>query len=298
MRGILIPIFYLVFQFIIVFNALEPFCMVVVDEVGRSVSIPDTPKRIVSLAPSITEILYEIGLEDSIVGVTEYSNYPPRVSTLPKIGTYVNINLERVLELQPDLAIGTADGNVKSDVERLNTFGVPIYTTYSKNIQGVMQSIAKIGEITGKKKEAEDLVRDMKGEMSRIRAKSAGSYRPRVVILYSISPIITAGSGTFADDLIRIAGGKNISGDSETKYPRYSLESIIVKNPEIIIVTVMGEDKREKRGTPEFPHIWDNVQAVREKKVYSIDPDIINRPSPRIIMGLKEMVRIFEDVAR
>jgi iron complex transport system substrate-binding protein len=262
-----------------------------IDETGRDVNIPPSPKRIVSLAPSITETLFALGLDEEIVGVTTFSDYPEAAKSKPRVGSFVNISLERVVSLNPDLIIGTADGNKKETIEQLERIGFPVYMINPASLEEIFEMILDIGSITGKDNMATGLVRTLRKRVSTVVSQTTSLKKPKVFFQIGIDPIVTVGRDTLHNKLIELGGGINISGGQTAKYPRYSIEEIIVRKPEIIIVSSMkrGEDFDRIRNTWKR---WKNIPAVKNNRIYILDTDLTDHPSHRIVDGLEAMARI------
>jgi iron complex transport system substrate-binding protein len=184
----------------------------VTDEIGRSVTISNAPRRIVSLAPGITETLYELGLDDKIVGVTSYCNWPPRARQKPRIGGFTNPSIEKIVSLKPDLIIATADGNRKDTVNQLERIGLAVYVTNPSDTDRILKSILHIGEITDKINVAEKLVEKLQKRLDNIAAQTQNKRKPRVFFQIGLEPVITAGRGTLISEVIGRAGGINIAG--------------------------------------------------------------------------------------
>jgi iron complex transport system substrate-binding protein len=262
-----------------------------IDEVGRRVKVPAHPNRIVSLSPSITEILFSLGLEEQIVGVSNHSDFPPEAVSKPRVGSYINPSVERTISLNPDLIVATAAGNPKEFVERMEGLGLSIYTVYPKDFDGILRSIWHIAEITGRQQWAVQIIEDMKGRKERIFHLTSDQNRPKVFLQIGMEPLITVGRGSFADNVISLAGGRNIAGGESIKYPRYSIEEVLVKAPDVIIITSM-DPKGDTRELTERWNRWTTIPAVRARRVFVIDSDLIDLPSPRIIDGLEVMAGI------
>lgn len=262
-----------------------------IDETGREVNIPPSPKRIVSLAPSITETLFALGLGEEIVGVTTFSDYPEAAKSKPCVGSFVNISLEKVVSLNPDLIIGTADGNKKETIEQLERIGFPVYMINPASLEEIFEMILDIGSITGKDNMAKGLVSTLRERVDTVVSQTASLKKPKVFFQIGIDPIVTVGRDTLHNKLIGLGGGINISGRQTAKYPRYSIEEIIVRKPEIIILSSMkrGEDFDRIRDTWKR---WKNIPAVKNNRIYILDTDLTDHPSHRIIDGLEAMARI------
>ncbi len=267
------------------------------DSLGRKIELSDAPKRIISLAPSITEILYFIGLGDRLVGVTMFSYYPEEATKKPKVGPYSEINIERVISLNPDLVIGTADGNNRGDVEMLEEVGIPVYIVNPRNIDQVLHSIEKIGEVCGVNIRTKRLASNLRQRVMVIKEKLKRAERPLVLLVINMKPIISVGRGTMHNDLIKLSGGRNMIESQKIPYPKINMEEIIKKRPDVIIISSMergGEFDKAKRAWIR----WSTLPAVQKGDVYLIDSDLIDRASPRIIQGLEEMAKLIHPEIR
>ncbi len=213
------------------------FPLKVIDQAGRAVRIEKNPEKIISLAPSNTEILYALGLEGRLFGVTEYCDYPEAAKDKPKIGGFSTVDIERVVEIQPDLILA---GNIHKDkvIPELDRLGLATLAINPQTISDVMKAINLIGMAADRKERASQLVAEMQGRINAITSKTASlteSQRPRVLYVLWHEPLMTAGSGTRIDELIIKAGGINIASDLDGDYPTMSLEAVIMANPQIIV---------------------------------------------------------------
>ena len=261
------------------------------DEMGKQVKILYPAKRIVSLAPSITEILFALGLDDEIAAITNFCDYPEAVLNKPRIGGFVNPDIEKIVSLKPDLIIGIRDGNRIDTVDRLNDSGLPVYLIDPKGFDGVMQTIKNIGDVVGREKESRKMIKEMVKKAENIMTLTQSLSRPKVFFQLGDAPMITVGKGTLADDLIRLAGGKSISENESVSYPFYSIETVLLKAPEIIIMTSMDSKKNSPQLVKKWES-WKSIPAVRMNMIYVIDSNLVDRPTPRIVEGLEALVRI------
>ncbi len=260
----------------------------VFDALGRRMEVPNRPRRIISLAPSITEILYDLGLEELVIGVTRFSNYPPRARKKPIVGSYVNLNIEAIVSLNPDLILGTADGNRRDSVERLSEFGFPVYLVNPKTMDEIFGSMIKIGDLLDSRPRADLRVALLRKRVRQIREALLNRARPRVLLQLGLHPLVTCGQGTFQNSLIRMAGGINVAAEQRIRYPTYSIEEVLSKRPEVILVTSMGSPESLTQSLS-FWHRWKGLPAVERGRIHLIEADLIDRPSPRIVRGLEEM---------
>ena len=269
-----------------------------VDEVGREIVFAFPPKRIVSLAPNITEILFSFGLDSEIVGVSTLSNFPERAKQKVQVGSYVSPDFERIVSLKPDLVIATGVGNTRDVVDRLDRLGFPTYVIFPKNFDDILKSMDHLGQIVDREKEAAMVVQGMKKRREQIVERVKDLHRPRVFLLVGEAPIVTAGKGSFADDVIRLAGGENIAGKEREMYPRLGMEEVLQRAPEVILISSMSPKAEYKKVLQEWSR-WKTLPAVKDNRIYVIDSDLIDRPSPRIIDGLEGIARILHpDVFR
>ena len=267
------------------------------DDIGRSVQIPSYPRRIVSLAPSITETLYALGLDREIVGVTDFCNYPEAALSKPKVGSFISLSAEKIVSLSPDLILATADGNRKESVEQLVRLGLPVYTVSPSNLNQTLRMISTIGRMTGREKESHALVRKLQQRIRHVTTATEHLPRPKVFFQVGIDSLITVGRDTFLNELITLAGGVNISGEETVRYPRYSIERILTAAPDVVIVTSM-------KGEGSFEQVkknwlrWSSLPAVRTGRIYLMETDLVFRPSPRIVDGLEELTILIHPEAR
>jgi len=260
------------------------------DALGRKLILDQEPGRIVTLAPSLTEIVYFLGLGDRVVGVTQFSSYPPEAQSKPKVGSYVNLSVEQIISLAPDLVIGTADGNRPAIVELLEKAGIPVFVVNPRNTREVIQTIRDIGHLCGVAEKAQVLARELSTRVDRIVAKTSGLDRPLVFLQVNTRPLMTVNADTFSSDLIRLAGGRNLADQEPIHYPRLSIEEVIGREPQVIIVSSMergGEFEEVRQQWLSMPMI----PAAKTGRVYLVDSDLIDRPSPRIVEGLELLAR-------
>ena len=272
-------------------GATSPSPARVIDETGREVVIPPSPKRIISLAPNLTEILFTLGLDKEIVGVSLHCNFPEAAKHKPRVGTYISLDFEKILSLRPDLILATGAGNTLEMVERLEKLGFPTYVIFPKNFDGILTSIRHVGQILSREKEAKEIISNMQARRQRVIERTRGLPRPRVFLQIGEAPLVTVGKGSFADDLIYLAGGENIAAADGKMYPRFGLEEILRRAPEVIIISSMNPGGSYDKIIQEWAR-WKTIPAVQNGRIHLIDSDLIDRPSPRIIDGLEEMARI------
>lgn len=263
----------------------------VVDHTGRSVRVPVSPAAVVALAPSVTEIVFALGRQDRLKGVTTFSDFPEAAEKLPKIGSYIHPDMERIVSLAPDLCIAVKDGNPKQVVMRLEAMVIPVYAVNPRCLESVMASIIDIGGLLDASERAEEIVADMRRRMDRVSTRVAGiKDRPGVFFQINASPVVSAGNDTFIHELIVRAGGRNLAGD-QPSYPRFNMEQVLLLSPDIIIVTTMS-GKGESDALVDEWRRWSRLPAVKNERVFVVDSGLFDRPGPRLIDALEFLVRL------
>jgi iron complex transport system substrate-binding protein len=265
-------------------------CAVSDFEIFNQRVVPHEYQRIVSLAPNITEILFALGLGDRIIGVTKHCNYPAEALSKTSVGSYIDLNIEKILALNPDLVIATADGNEKRSVERLAVFKIPILITNPKNLDEVFETIKTIGRITQQEHRAEIMVRSLKKRADWVIQACLPLSRPRVFLQINEHPLITVGKDTFHNNLIKLAGGINISGKDIIKYPKYSLEQVLRSQPDVLLITTMERGVMAERKKERWRQ-WGQIPAVKLGRIHILNSDLLDRPSPRLIDGLEALAK-------
>ena len=281
-RWLLLPVLLLFLSFRPAARASFP--LVLKDDRGVAVQLASAPRRVVSLAPNLTEIVFLLGQEERLVGVTRYCNDPPRAALLPRVGGIVDPDVERIVAAAPDLVLCTTDGNPRERVKVLEEMGIPCFAAGPQNLAAVFETIEKIGEILGVPERGRKEANALRARAERV-SREKRSPSPRVLFVVSTSPVIAAGNGTFLDELVRIAGGRNAAATFAGRYPRLSVEDLIRAGPDVILVAAMS-------GVEEFsPDVtrWEEVPAFREGDVFSLDGDLVTRPGPRMVAALERV---------
>jgi iron complex transport system substrate-binding protein len=262
----------------------------VTDDLGRSVTIHGIPKRIISLSPSNTEIVYALGLQDKLVGVTTYDNYPEAARDKPKVSEYSNIDMEKVVSAKPDLIL--ASNIQKNDaIPAFEKLGIAVLTIEPETVDGTVKDIELLGRLCGKTREATTLVAGLQDRIQSITGKTdqlTQIQQPRVFFLTWHDPLWTAGSATVVDELITKAGGANIASDLDG-HSQIDLESAIERNPQIIFVmSSMGDQDTSYNYIKQEPR-FQATDALKNNQVYKVDADIFGRTTPRLVDGLETL---------
>lgn len=261
--------------------------IVYTDGIGRQVTLPAHPTRIISLAPNITEILYCLGAQDRLIGVTIQCTWPEEAKRKPKIGDLLNPNYEVVLAAKPDLIIASTAGNDRGAITKLTGLGLPVYVAAPRNVDRILQSVEDIGRVTDCAGRGKGLVAEMKDRLDKIKLRIAGLPPVRAFFITWLDPLLAPGKNTFENDVLSLAGVQSITADIPQYYPRYSLEQILVKDPDVILTV-----KQEGNPIPDFRKIsgWRDLRAVREGRVYVLT-EFLQHPSPLFVDGVEELAR-------
>ena len=249
----------------------------------------ETPGRIVSLAPNLTEILFALGLGDRIVGVTSFCDYPEEAKKKPKIGGMSNPSLEAVVSLKPNLVVVTTDGNQKEFEARLRSMKINTYVFEARRLSELSRSIRKMGLALGVKEKAEVLAREIETPLNRFKTPSPGARKKKVFFIVWPDPLVAAGPGTVIDDVITLLGAENVAGKARASYPKYSIEELIRQAPDMIIIGDMREGIQKVSAG--LLKRLQRVPAVKNEKVFYVGDDLY-RLGPRTIRGIEELSRL------
>jgi len=255
--------------------------------------LPTKVKRVVSAAPNLTEILFALGLDKEIVGVTLYSDYPTAAATKPRVGTFWRPSIEAVIAAKPDLVVTLGFEQQKNLAQRLNRIGYNSLTLNVETVGELFGAIAKIGAATDRQDEANKLVRDIRKKLADLSTLVGAESKVRVLWVVQREPLRVAGRGTFVDEMIELAGGENAIGPTVHKYPPIGAEQVIACGPEVIIEPAMKQEDlagQEER-TREYWSKFENVPAVREGRIYVIESDAVSRLGPRLYEGAETIAK-------
>lgn len=252
------------------------------DDTGAVIKLAAPAKRIVSLAPHVTELLYAVGAGSQTIAAVEYSDYPEEAKQLPRVGGYSRVDIEAVVAQKPDLVIAWQSGNAKGTVEKLRALGVPIYLTQPSTIDDVATSLERFGELTGNEKTAREAATRFRTRLATLKKQYSG--RTPVRIFYQVweKPLMTVSSKQIISDVIRLCGGENVFADLAPISPTISVEAVLAANPEVITVGGMGSKHPE---WVEPWKQWPRISAVQRGNLFFIDPVLLQRHTPRLLDG-------------
>ncbi len=260
-----------------------------IDQLGRKVVVAEPLTRVVSLIPSLTETSFEVGGGDFLVGATRFATFPAAAAKLPRVGSYVALDIEKIVKLKPQLCLATKDGNPKAAVERLEALGIPVYVFDPKSLEDVVDTVVRLGDIYHTESLADSLATGYRKRLDKVARQLDGvKERPRVFFQIDAQPIFSAGSDTFLHQLLIRSGAVNLAAD-RSGYPRYSWEELLVLKPDVVLLASMGGGYSEQALRARW-EAWPQIPAVEQKRLYIVDADLFDRPSPRLIDALEHLV--------
>jgi iron complex transport system substrate-binding protein len=265
------------------------------DSRGRDLLLPGPPQRIISLVPSVTEIVYALGGEDRLVGVTDFCDWPPEAAKKPRVGGMLAPNLELIVALKPDLIVTTTEGSRRETFDQLERLGIAVFTVSPHRLSDVMALIVQLGELTGRPAAVGPLVLSLKRRIQAVERAVRPHPRPKVLYVLWPEPLIVPGREGLVTELIELAGGASVTAGEPDSYPRFSLEAVAARAPEVIILARHGSD-----GTPLARVPWERLTtlpAIRAGRVHSVDGSYLHRYGPRMVDGLERLARVIHPEA-
>lgn len=260
-----------------------------VDDAGRKLYVAKAPQRVVSLAPSITEILFAIGLDEQIVGVTEFCDFPPAARSKQKIG-YSNPNMEALVALQPDLVLAPKDFLRADMLAKLEHLKIPTFILDAKRLEDIPLHIQTLGRMVERGPEAGAVAQAMRERMAELKRKVESRTPKRVLYVLNSQPLITVGPGSFIHQMIGLAGGVNVAAEAGAPYPRLSMEAVLQKDPEVLVFPAGTVESVPSSEQQQWQR-WTSLSAVKHQRIHEVPSNLLNRPGPRIVEGLEQLAR-------
>jgi ABC-type Fe3+-hydroxamate transport system substrate-binding protein len=259
----------------------------IVDDLDSVFNFKSAPQRVITLAPNLTEMIFELGVDSLLIGNTTYCNFPGEAQNIVKVGDLLTVDYEKIISLKPELIFITVEGNSKITYDKLKQYGFRVFVSNPRNYNGIKKTFTDFGRIFNKKKLVGHKITVWDSIVDSIKTQSATSDSASAMFLISIKPIMLAGGKTFVNEFINFCGLKNISADSKVNYPLFSREEILKQNPAYIIHSFMQKDITLdiKKAYPE----WKNLNAINNGKIISVDPDLFFRPGPRFVIALQDL---------
>lgn len=256
---------------------------------GLSLFLPhsvlaDPAKRIIALSPHAVEMLYAIGAGDAIVAATDYADYPEAAKKIPRIGGYYGIQMERVMELNPDLIVVWDTGNKAEDINQLRTLGFNLYGSDPKTLEGVANELEELGKLTGHVEEASKAAAAYRAELIRLRTENASKSEPKVFYQLWSTPLMTVSKNSWIQQIINVCHGQNVFYDAASDYPQVSLENVLLTLPEVIL---QSQEEGNVKGVDW--NQWPEIPAVKKQHIYQLNADLLHRATPRALLGVQAL---------
>jgi iron complex transport system substrate-binding protein len=271
------------------------------DMLGHEVTLSAPPRRIVSLVPSVTEIIYALGAEERLAGRTDYCEFPAAAKRKPSVGGMVNPSLEALVALKPDLVIATDEGNREETFQQLARLRIPTYLVHATRLGALEDMIARIGALTGRQAAVGPLTESLTRRMQAVRQAVAPFPRPRVLYVIWPEPLIVPGRQSLLTELIDLAGGDSVTSGQEAAYVRFSVEAAVALAPQVIVLadhaSANGGGSSAGRPEPEKWKRFASVPAIRAGRLYSVDLSILHRYGPSVVEGLETLARLIHPEA-
>ena len=280
-------------SFLLLSSLLPASPIVLVDDGQREVTLPGPAQRIVSLAPHITEVLFAAGAGDRIVGTVSYSDFPEAAKAIPLVGSYNQVNFERILAMNPDLIIGWYEGNSAETVEKLSLLKVPVYMSDPKTMDSISRNIRQFGVLTGTEAIADRAAAQY--DARRAELQQANANKPPVKVFYQVweDPLYTLAGGHFITDLYHLCGGVNVFGDLSEASPIVSVEAIVTRNPQVML-TGGHHGKRSIDNWKQKWETWGSMDAVKHNLMFFVDQDMYTRSTPRTVDAAEHLCGILD----
>jgi iron complex transport system substrate-binding protein len=265
------------------------------DMTGREVTVAAPPRRIVSLVPSVTEILFTIGGQDRLAGVTDFCDFPAEARRKPRVGSMLAPNLEAIVALRPDLVVATTAGNRQETFDQLARLGIPVYVVNPSRLAEVLELMTRLAALTGRSEAAEPVVAALRGRIQAVRTRVTPLRRPRVLYVLWPEPLIVPGRSALITELITVAGGESVTADGGEAYPRYSVEAALARAPEVILLARHGTPT--SRISREQWARFRTLPAIRAGRFHDVDGNLLHRYGPRVVDGLERLARLIHPEA-
>jgi iron complex transport system substrate-binding protein len=263
-------------------------------------------KRVISLAPSLTELLYEAGAGDRLVGTVDYSDYPPEARKVPRIGSNQALDVERIANLKPDLILVWIHGNARREVDQLGALGIPMFYLEPRRIQDIPSALERIGQLMGTHNTARAAAQRFRARYTSLHARYADRTPVRVFYQVAMSPLLTINDQQIISDAIHLCGGSNVFGKESMLVPQLSTESVVAANPDAILAARLGADGQTSGDTqpsPEEPSLkmwsrFSSMKAVKTGQLWLVPEDLVSRPGPRILDGAQAICTALDEARK
>ncbi|TPQ34398.1 cobalamin-binding protein [Cupriavidus pinatubonensis] len=263
-----------------------------VDDAGQTVTLAQPARRVVSLAPHVTELLYAAGGGDRIVGTVHYSDYPPQARDIPRVGDNKALDLERIAALKPDLIVVWRHGNAQKQTDRLRALGLPLFYSEPRRLESIPDNLEKLGTLLGTEATAHRAADDFRQRVAALRKAYAA--KPPVTVFYQVwqQPLMTLNGQHLVSDLLALCGGRNLFANESPLVPTVSVEAVVAGNPEVMLTAGKGATVSD-RPLADFAmwEKWKQVTAVARGNLFTIDGDLVTRAGPRVVQGAEQICK-------
>jgi len=281
-----------IFAALVVGASVAQADITVTDDAGQVLRLSAPARRIISLAPHATELLFAAGAGKQVVGVSAFSDYPPLARELPTVSAGLRLDMERLLALKPDLAVGWRGGNARTDLEALQSFGIPVFIAEPQRLDRLPDTLMALGRLAGTDAEAEMAAHTFRTRLGQLRRRQSGKSTVRVFLQISTQPLMTLSYRHMAHELITLCGGRNLFAASELLAPEVSTEAVLVENPDAVLFS-------DSLGTRDALREWwrerGDLRAVRKGRLYAMPSDLVLRQSPRVLEGAQRLCDILDE---
>ena len=275
------------------FFAASVQALTLTDDSGQAVRLSAPAQRIITLTPHATELMFAVGAGQQVVGAVDYSDYPAVAETIPRVGGYSGLNIEAILALQPDLIIYWPEGNPAREIQRLKQLKMPLYASDPNSFADIARSLEHYGEISGNVAKGQQAATQFRQRLNALQQRYAGAGKLRVFYQVWHQPLVTQSGDTFISRVLELCGGENIFADLPMRSPQISEEAVLAENPDVIIASGMAAER------PEWLDHWrryPHLNAVKHNHLYHVHPDLLHRPTPRLLDGAEQVCALLHRV--
>lgn len=262
----------------------------ITDDLHKKFELSKPPNRIITLAPNLTELVFELGFGNRIIGNTSYCNYPDSAKKIENVADLLSVNLEKISVLHPDLIFITVEGNSKSDYKRLVDLGYKVFVSNPRNYNGIKKTLVDMGKIFNSEKKAHIIINNWDTRIEAVKAKQNHLVFKTVMFLISTKPIFSVGKSSFVNQILTYAGLENIFAESDVSYPMLNREAIIARNPDYIILYENNKNSIDDL-LKMYPE-WNTLSAIIGKRVFFINADLYSRPGPRFVDAVENLYKL------
>jgi len=260
----------------------------VTDDLGRTIKIPQTIERAVSLAPNLTENIFAVGAGNKLVGVTSFCDYPEEAKQIPKIGDTINPNIETIIALNPQIVFVSTASQIENFAKTLEQRNINVFITNPSDFEGILRNLKQLGDFLGTQEKAEKLIADLQNRVQKVKEKVKDKPKTKVFVQIAKEPLFTIGKDSFITEIVRLAGGESATKDEAQAYPKFSKETALALNPAALILS-------ESSDNTEPNDVFANSDAVKNKRVFKVNAAWLARPGARIVDAIELIAKDLHD---